>query len=153
MSAERLSTCCGLSPAFLVFLSLGLCEGECKGEAHFVFAVAGWRGGRWHTYTHRLTALRRITDNWRLMLSCSPADRCQSACSKSRGYALLFFPYTAINPVFSPVCEECRRIPMTRLRRVLVLNLSLLVLFKKKKKVCLRCGAALLHLHSKSENI
>lgn len=75
-----------------------------------------WQGGGEADGTHRHSALRRITDNWRVMLSRSPADRCQSACSKSRGYALLFFPYTAINPVFSPVCEECRRIPMTRLR-------------------------------------
>lgn len=76
-----------------------------------------WRGGGEADGTHRLSALRRITDNWRVMLSRSPADRCQSTCSKSRGYALLFFPYTAINPVFSPICEECRRIPMTHLRR------------------------------------
>lgn len=76
----------------------------------------GGGGGGEADGTHRLSALRRITDNWRAMLSRSPDDRCQSACSKSRGYALLFFPYTAINPVFSPVCEECRRIPMTRLR-------------------------------------
>lgn len=75
-----------------------------------------WQGGGEADGAHRLSALRRITDNWRVMLSLSPADRCQSTCSKSRGYALLFFPYTAINPVFSPVCEECGRIPMTHLR-------------------------------------
>lgn len=119
--ADKRALDLGLSPVFLVCWAEALvasaspllCEGECKGEAHFVFA---WRGGGEADGTHRLSALRRITDNWRVMLSRSPADRCQSACSKSRGYALLFFPYTAINPVFSPVCEECSGIPMTRLR-------------------------------------
>lgn len=84
-------------------------------EAHFVFAVAAWRGRQ---MAQTDSALRRITDNWRVMLSRSPDDRCQSSLSlsKSRGYALLFFPYAAINAVFSPVCEECRRIPMTHLR-------------------------------------
>lgn len=88
-------------------------EGECKGEAHF---VSSGRVEEEADGTHRLSPLRRITDNWRVMLSCSPTDRCQSACFKSRGYAFLFFPYTAINPVFSPVCEECMRIPMTCLK-------------------------------------
>lgn len=58
----------------------------------------------------------QIIGEW--CLAAAPPIDANPPCSKSRGYALLFFPYAAINPVFSPVCEGCRRIPMTRLRPV-----------------------------------
>lgn len=49
-AAEASCSCSGLSLSLPVSESLSsLHEVECKGEARFVFTVAGWREGRWHT--------------------------------------------------------------------------------------------------------
>lgn len=55
--------------------------------------MEGRQMARTHTHAGRHSVLRRIADNWRVMLSRSLADRCQSFCFKSRGYALLCFSF------------------------------------------------------------